>query len=113
MKYLLFTIFLVLLPLQLGFLYLKTPLKSSGTVAGIKIYQSSIENSVFIGEHRFSLFGYTSPFALVTFEGMGIFDQTTANKVGYFEFNNRFSPFSWLMFLRTTIMRYDRSQASG
>ena len=66
----------------------------SGIVAGIKSQSTNIENSVSIGEFKFSLFGYTSPFALVTFEGMGIFDQTTADGEGYFQFNNRFSPFS-------------------
>ena len=96
MKRLLITFLLVLIPLQLGFLYLKTPLESSGTVAGIEKRHSptGIENTVSIGDFRFSLFGYTSPKAFVTFEGMGIFDQTTADDTGYFEFNNRFSPFS-------------------
>ena len=94
MKRLLLTFLLVLIPLQLGFLYLKNPLESSGTVAGIKSQSVDIINSAYIGEFRFSLFGYTSPYAMVTFEGMGIFDQTTANNKGYFEFNNRFSPFS-------------------
>ncbi|MEK7597782.1 MAG: hypothetical protein AAB441_04020 [Patescibacteria group bacterium] len=87
MKRFLLTLLLVLLPLQLGFLYLKTPSQSPGTVAGIT-------NSVSIGEFKFSLDGYTSPNALVTFEGMGIFDTTTADDKGYFQFNNRFSPFS-------------------
>jgi len=93
MKRLLLTLFFVLLPLQLGFLYLKNP-PESGTVAGIKNKSNNIINSAYIGDFRFGLFGYTSPFALVTFEGMGIFDQTTANDVGFFAFNNRFSPFS-------------------
>ncbi|VVA44585.1 conserved hypothetical protein [Candidatus Roizmanbacteria bacterium] len=94
MKHFLLSLFLVLVPLQLGFLYLKNPMEPSGAVAGIKSQSANIENSVSIGEFRFSLFGYTSPYALVTFEGMGIFDQTTANNVGFFTFNNRFSPFS-------------------
>ena len=50
--------------------------------------------SAWIGEHYFNLFGLTSPSALVTIDGAGIFDQTYADKTGYFEFNNRFSPFS-------------------
>ena len=93
MKYLLLTIFIVLIPLQLGFLYLKNPPDSPGIVAGIS-QPANIENSVSIGEFRFSLYGYTSPKALVTFEGLGIFDQTTSDDKGYFQFNNRFSPFS-------------------
>ncbi|MEK7633880.1 MAG: hypothetical protein AAB437_03485 [Patescibacteria group bacterium] len=94
MKQFLISLLLVLIPLQLGFLYFKTPPLSSGSVAGIKSQSSNIENSVSIGEFKFSLFGYTSPKAQVTFEGMGIFDQTTADDKGYFQFENRFSPFS-------------------
>src|SRR3990167_6678917 len=94
MKQFLVSLLLILIPLQLGFLYLKNPSQLSGTVAGISRAASNIENSVSIGEFRFSLFGYTSPKALVTIEGMGIFDQTTAVDKGYFQFNNRFSPFS-------------------
>ena len=63
-------------------------------MAGITAQAANVENSVSIGEFRFSLYGYTSPLALVTFEGLGIFDQTTADDKGYFQFNNRFSPFS-------------------
>lgn len=52
----------------------------------------SISVDAFIGEFRFSLFGYTSPKALVSLEGLGIYDQTYADTNGYFEFHNRFSP---------------------
>lgn len=54
--------------------------------------KSSITIDASIGEFRFTLFGYTSPKSLVTFEGMGIYDQTYSNDTGYFEFKNRFSP---------------------
>lgn len=95
MKHFLLSLLFALIPLQLGYLYLKNSSEQPGIVAGIKSRSvDEIVNSAYIGEFKFSLFGYTSPNALVTFEGMGIFDQTTANKVGYFEFNNRFSPFS-------------------
>lgn len=60
--------------------------------ATIKVPRASISIDAFIGEYRFTLFGYTSPKALVTLDGMGIFDQTYANDSGYFEFHNRFSP---------------------
>jgi hypothetical protein len=53
-----------------------------------------VDINAMIGEHRFTLFGYTSPYALVTFSGVGIFDQTYADKTGYFIFKNSFSPFS-------------------
>ena len=67
--------------------------KNKYNIAGAKTtsYESTI--SAFIGEYRFTLFGYTSPKALVTFQGLGIFDQTYADETGYFEFKNRFSPF--------------------
>ena len=64
-----------------------------GQIAG-KSTSSSTEVFLSIGEYRFTLFGYTSPQALVTFLGMGIFDQTYADNNGYFIFKNRFSPFS-------------------
>jgi len=68
--------------------------KNQSNIAGAKteIYTTNV--SMFIGEYRFTLFGYTSPKALVTFQGLGIFDQTYADENGYFEFKNRFSPFS-------------------
>jgi len=55
---------------------------------------STVKMSAFIGEHNFSLYGYTSPKALVNFEGLGIFDQTYSDEAGFFKFANRFSPFS-------------------
>lgn len=55
---------------------------------------SSVVVSAFIGEYHFCLWGFTSPRALVTLEGMGIFDQVYADGKGYFIFENRFSPFS-------------------
>jgi hypothetical protein len=55
---------------------------------------SSVSVDAFIGEFRFTLFGYTSPYALVTIDGMGIYDRTQADAKGYFQFTNRFSPLS-------------------
>jgi hypothetical protein len=66
----------------------------SNNIAGAKTTSYETSVSAFIGEYRFTLFGYTSPKALVTFQGLGIFDQTYADETGYFEFKNRFSPFS-------------------
>ena len=66
----------------------------SNNIAGAKTTSYEATISAFIGEYRFTLFGYTSPKALVTFQGLGIFDQTYADETGYFEFKNRFSPFS-------------------
>lgn len=60
--------------------------------------QTAIDRNVWtvvqIGKYYFSLFGYTSPQALVTIEGVGIYDQTYANKEGFFSFDNSFSPLS-------------------
>lgn len=94
MKRFFVSLLLIIVPLQLGYLYLNKPTKSPGMVAGIKSQSADIVNSAFIGEFKFNLFGYTSPYAVVSFEGMGIFDQTTADDQGYFQFDNRFSPFS-------------------
>lgn len=66
----------------------------SKTVAAPKSSFYPVDVSLSIGEYRFTLFGYTSPFALVTLSGMGIFDLTYADNKGYFIFKNRFSPFS-------------------
>jgi hypothetical protein len=66
----------------------------SNNIAGAKTTSYEATISAFIGEYRFTLYGYTSPKALVTFQGLGIFDQTYADETGYFEFKNRFSPFS-------------------
>lgn len=59
-----------------------------------KTLTKSIETTVFIGSNRFTLYGYTSPNALVTLSGIGIYDQTYANNDGYFIFTNSFSPLS-------------------
>ncbi len=66
----------------------------SNKIAGISNIKNETVNSLFIGEFQFSLYGYTSPKALVSLSGQGIADQTTADKEGYFEFKNRYLPFS-------------------
>lgn len=92
-SFLIILLFLIAIPFQLSYLYLfKNQDKSS--VAGLKTESFSINNSLFIGEFRFTLFGYTSPNAVVSLNGQGINDQTISDSTGYFEFANRFSPFS-------------------
>ena len=81
------------------FLSLSTLLNNKNNqskVLGIqqKAQSQSTSVSVFIGDHHFSIFGYTSPYALVTFDGQGIFDQTYADENGFFNIGNRFSPLS-------------------
>lgn len=48
--------------------------------------------SVSFGEPRMTIFGYTSPGALVKLEGQGVFDEVYADNNGYFIFDNRFAP---------------------
>ncbi len=55
---------------------------------------NGVSVSLSIGIHKFTLYGYSSPGALINLQGMGIVDETIADPKGYFEFNNRFSPFS-------------------
>ncbi|MFH0852812.1 MAG: hypothetical protein V1853_00160, partial [bacterium] len=95
MKRLVTSLLLIIIPFQLGFLYLNNPLETPSAVAGLKTEQSQpILNSISIGDFHFTLFGYTSPHAEVTLDGQGIYDKTYADSNGFFKFNNRFSPFS-------------------
>lgn len=59
-----------------------------------KTLNQNIAVSVFIGANRFTLYGYTSPYALITLSGIGLYDQTYADENGYFIFNNSYSPLS-------------------
>lgn len=61
---------------------------------GLQSITKSINVSAFVGEFRFTLVGYTSPYARVILEGQGIYDETFADKYGNFTFYNRFSPLS-------------------
>jgi len=96
LSFLLNIFILLVIPLQLTFLYYGNSLNQKGAVAGI---QSSISRDVSVsafigGGNKFSLYGYTSPKGYVTLEGMGIFSQTVADDKGYFEFIDQFSPLS-------------------
>jgi len=76
--------------------YKINPQTEEKNVLGVRQIQKSqaVTISFSLGENRFTLFGYSSPQAQVTLDGMGVFDQTQADYRGYFEFVNRFSPFS-------------------
>jgi len=67
---------------------------SSKVLASEPKIKSSSTVSAFIGDARFTLFGYTSPFARVIIQGQGIYDETRSDETGYFIFENRFSPLS-------------------
>jgi len=87
-------LFILAIPFQISYLYLKG--NAQGDVAGIASQPAtgSVNVSAYIGEYRFFLFGYTSPGALVTFNGQGIFDETYADNTGYYAFDDRFTPLS-------------------
>lgn len=64
-------------------------------VAGIReITAPDVTVSAFIGQFRFTITGYTSPFATVTIEGQGIYAETVADANGLFTFSDQFSPLS-------------------
>ncbi|MGB9882965.1 MAG: hypothetical protein ACPLRN_00390 [Microgenomates group bacterium] len=89
------TVFIIffLLPFQLAYLYFTADTQSPNSqVAGIKTNLSPIINSLAIGEFKFTLYGYTSPGALVNLNGLTIVDQVWADNQGYFEFRDRYLP---------------------
>lgn len=92
-SFFLFVVVLFIIPLQLLYLYLFKN-QTDGEIYGIKTNSDTIINSLFIGDYRFTLFGYSSPKAMINLFGQGIADQTYADENGYFEFKNRFLPLS-------------------
>lgn len=82
---------ILVIPFQLIFLYGKNS-NDLGTVAGIQNQQTNeVKVTATIGDSHLDLFGYTSPQALVTLEGMGILDHSYADEDGYFQFSTLFS----------------------
>lgn len=82
----------LVIPFQLIFLYEKSTNNSIGTVAGIQNQQTNnVKVTATIGDSHLNLYGYTSPQALVTLEGMGILDHSYADNEGYFQFSTLFS----------------------
>lgn len=64
-------------------------------VAGIRqISAPDVTVGAFIGQFRFTITGYTSPFATVKIEGQGIYAETIADAHGWFSFEDQFSPLS-------------------
>lgn len=81
----------IAIPFQLIFLYGKN-IDNSGTIAGIQNQQTiDVKVIATIGDSHLTLYGYTSPQALVTLEGMGILDHSYAGDDGYFQFSTLFS----------------------
>lgn len=66
-----------------------TPAHASRTIE----VDRDVNVTVGLGGNHFFLFGYTSPGALVHLQGLGLEDTTFAQDNGYFEFDNRLSPF--------------------
>lgn len=80
----------IAIPFQLFFLYGKN-VDNSGTIAGIQNQQTiDVKVTATIGDSHLTLYGYTSPQALVTLEGMGILDHSYADNEGYFQFSTLF-----------------------
>ncbi len=80
----------IAIPFQLIFLYGKN-IDNSGTIAGIQNQQTiDVKVTATIGDSHLTLYGYTSPQALVTLEGMGILDHSYADNEGYFQFSTLF-----------------------
>ena len=48
--------------------------------------------SAVIGNYKFKLYGYSSPQAYITINGMGVSEATYANTTGYFEVSSGYSP---------------------
>ena len=59
-----------------------------------KVKSVNTNVSVFLGKSRFVVFGYTSPFANVSIQGMGVYYEAVADEMGFFIFDNEFSPLS-------------------
>lgn len=80
----------IAIPFQLIFLYGKN-IDNSGAIAGIQNQQTiDVKVTATIGDSHLTLYGYTSPQALVTLEGMGILDHSYADNEGYFQFSTLF-----------------------
>lgn len=90
-------IFEVILPIGFvvsAFFYILKPytIDTKPQILGLKSITKRVRVTALVGEYYFNLFGYTSPGALVSLEGMTLTEQTRADATGYFMFANRFSP---------------------
>ncbi len=69
----------------LGKTIVKLALNDEFTTSGVTVAAK-------VGEYYFTLFGYTSPLAVVTMEGLAKEEQIIADNQGYFEFRDHPSP---------------------
>lgn len=94
--------FLLFLPIVMAsfIIYLQSFQQDKNNIEGVTVINRSVNVSASIGggpgggvaQHKFFLYGYSSPSAQVYLEGIGIIGQTTADKTGYFSFGNSPSP---------------------
>lgn len=61
-------------------------------VYGLNIIEKDAQISAYIGNGRFSVYGYAPSNSQVILSGIGIYDEQIASKNGYFEFKNQFLP---------------------
>ncbi|MFA5770080.1 MAG: hypothetical protein WC894_01130 [Patescibacteria group bacterium] len=78
---------ILIIPFQLAVLYGRDIANHKGEVAGIQVAAT-------IGDRRVDLYGYTSPQALITLEGIGIYNNTYADNNGYFILSALYSSLS-------------------
>jgi hypothetical protein len=81
-------VIILIIPFQLVYLYGKDTNDRAGVVAGIVSVMATV------GDRNLNIYGYASPQALITLEGMGILDHTYADNKGYFTLLSRFSSLS-------------------
>ncbi|EKE13794.1 MAG: hypothetical protein ACD_12C00813G0003 [uncultured bacterium] len=77
-------IIIFVIPFQLALLYERNIPNPTGIVAGIQVIAT-------IGDRHLDLYGYTSPQALITLEGVGIYDNAYADSNGYFILSTLYS----------------------
>jgi hypothetical protein len=66
------------------------------------VSHTTITVTATVGEPKLTLFGYTSPSALVNLAGIGLANQTIADQTGYFSFNRIFLPLPTLHWVSPT-----------
>lgn len=90
---LILSVFLPIFLLLYAFTHHYQSIQQTSDIKGYTIGRKTMV-SAFIGNARYTITGYTSPFALVKLEGQGIYNETHADKNGRFIFENGFSPLS-------------------